>query len=53
MLGIQGVCFPLPFASPTGQNVSIIADSNSVFVNVGDLDCSKYTGWICIEYVKP
>jgi hypothetical protein len=48
---VNGACYPLPFATPVpGESVSVIADRESVFVNVGECDRSKFRALITIKY---
>jgi hypothetical protein len=49
----NSVFYPLPFASPVpGESVSIIADRESIFVNVGSTDRSAFIGIARISYTS-
>jgi hypothetical protein len=48
---VTGVCYPLPFATPVpGESVSLIADTQSIWVNVGECDRSKFVATVTLKY---
>jgi hypothetical protein len=50
---LNGACYPLPFATPVPgeNNVSLIADRQSIWVNVGECDRSKFAATVTLKYL--
>ena len=49
---INRVYYPLPYVDPTGNNISLWVDNNTIHINSAIARASFQLTYICLEYVK-